>query len=214
LKPQSTVKPSISGTPIATATGTNVLTAANGTWTGFPSPTFSKQWYLCDSFYFSPSESQPSDCTAIGTATGNTLSVVPSYANKFISVAIRAESTGTSATTWWSPTTSRVQMRAAATVRPSVTGIAKVGKTLTAVKGTWTGAPTPSPTIQWYSCETRVTKTKSAVPGNCTRIAGATGLRYTLKAAQENKFVTVAVTAISGSTTPTIWVAISTLKVV
>jgi hypothetical protein len=214
LKPQSTVKPSISGTPIATATGTNDLTAANGTWTGFPSPTFSKQWYLCDSFYFSPSESQPSDCTAISTATGNTLSVVPSYANKFISVAVRAESTGTSATTWWSPTTSRVQMRAAATVRPSVTGIAKVGKTLTALKGTWTGAPTPDYfTYQWYSCTTNVGTARQVIPSSCSPIARATGFKFVLKSAQRNTFVTVLVTATSGSTSPTSWLARSTAKI-
>ena len=214
LRPQANVKPSISGTLIATVAGTNTLNAYLGEWTGYPTPTLTKQWYACNSYSYEPRNALPSDCTAISGAIGDTLSVIPEYANKFISVAVRAESEGTSPRTWWSATTTRVEMKAAATTKPSITGTAKVGRQLAANRGTWTGAPTPSYAYQWYSCGTRVAATKSVVPGNCTQIAGATGLRYTLKAAQRNKFVTVAVTAISGSTTPTMWVAISTLKVV
>ncbi len=214
LRPQANVKPSISGMPLATSAGTNTLSAVDGTWTGYPTPTLTKQWYACNSYSYEPRNALPSDCTAISGAIGNTLSVIPEYANKFISVAVRAESEGTSPRTWWSATTSRVEMKAAATTKPSITGTAKVGRQLAANRGTWTGAPTPSYAYQWYSCGTRVASTKSSIPGNCTQIAGATGLRYTLKAAQRNKFVTIAVTATSGSTTPTMWVAISTLKVV
>lgn len=214
LRPQASVKPSISGTTIATVAGTNSLTAGAGTWSGYPTPTLTKQWYACTTYTYAPQDTLPTGCTRISGAIGNTLSVIPDYANKFISVAVQAESEGTSPRTWWSATTSRVEMKAAATIRPSIAGTPKVGRQLTANKGTWTGAPTPSYTYQWYSCGTRVAATKSVVPGNCTQIVGATGLRFTLKAAQRNKFVTVAVTATSGSTTATTWIAISTTKVV
>ena len=214
LRPQASVKPGISGTLIATVAGTNTLNAYLGEWTGYPTPTLTKQWYACTSYTYAPQDTVPTGCTAISGAIGDTLSVIPEFANKFISIAVQAESEGTSPRTWWSATTTRVEMKAVATTKPSITGTAKVGRQLAANRGTWTGAPTPNYTYQWYSCSTRVASTKSAVPGNCTQIAGATGLRYTLKAAQRNKFVTIAVTATSGSTTPTMWVAISTLKVV
>ena len=213
LRPQASVKPGISGTLIATVAGTNTLNAYLGEWTGYPTPTLTKQWYACTSYTYAPQDTVPTGCTAISGAIGDTLNVIPEFANKFISIAVQAESEGTSPRTWWSATTTRVEMKAAATTKPSITGTARVGRQLTANKGMWTGAPTPNYTYQWYSCGSRVTATKSAVPGNCTQIAGATGLRYTLKAAQRNKFVTIAVTATSGSTTPTMWVAISTLKV-
>lgn len=214
LRPQANVKPSISGTLIATVAGTNTLNAYLGEWTGYPTPTLTKQWYACTSYTYAPQDTVPTGCTAISGAIGDTLNVIPEFANKFISIAVQAESEGTSPRTWWSATTTRVEMKAAATTKPSITGTAKVGRRLATNRGTWTGAPTPNYTYQWYSCGKRVASTKSAVPGNCTQIAGATGLRYTLKAAQRNKFVTIAVTATSGSTTPTMWVAISTLKVV
>jgi hypothetical protein len=214
LRPQANVKPSISGTLIATVAGTNTLNAYLGEWTGYPTPTLTKQWYACTSYTYAPQDTVPTGCTAISGAIGDTLNVIPEFANKFISIAVQAESEGTSPRTWWSATTTRVEMKAAATTKPSITGTAKVGRQLATNRGTWTGAPTPNYTYQWYSCGTRGASTKSAVPGNCTQIAGATGLRYKLKAAQRNKFVTIAVTATSGSTTPTMWVAISTLKVV
>jgi uncharacterized repeat protein (TIGR02543 family) len=103
--------------------------------------------------------------------------------------------------------------RATATVKPTVSGTAKVGKTLTAKDGTWTGSPTPSVTRQWYACKTAVTGARSTVPSNCTKISGATGKSLKLAKAQEGKYITVLVTGISAGTTKTTSLAKSTGKV-
>jgi len=104
-------------------------------------------------------------------------------------------------------------VKAAATVKPTVSGTAKVGNTLTAKNGTWTGSPTPSVTRQWYACKTAVTAARSTVPSNCTKISGATGKSLKLAKAQKGKYITVLVTGISARTTKTTSLAKSTGKV-
>jgi uncharacterized repeat protein (TIGR02543 family) len=103
--------------------------------------------------------------------------------------------------------------KATATVKPTVSGTAKVGKTLTAKNGTWTGSPTPSVTRQWYACKTAVTAARSTVPSNCTKISGAIGTSLKLASAQNGKYITVLVTGTSTGTTKTSWLAKSTGKV-
>lgn len=104
-------------------------------------------------------------------------------------------------------------VKAKATVNPTVSGTAKVGKTLTAKNGTWTGSPTPSVTRQWYACKTAVTSAKSTVPSNCTKISGAIGTSLKLASAQKGKYITVLVTGISAGTTKTTLLSKSTGKV-
>jgi len=104
-------------------------------------------------------------------------------------------------------------VKAAATVKPTVSGTAKVGKTLTAKSGTWTGSPTPSVTRQWYACKTAVTAARSTIPSNCSKISGATKSTLKLASAQKGKWVTVLVTGTSTGTTKTTSLAKSTGKV-
>ena len=104
-------------------------------------------------------------------------------------------------------------VKAVATVKPTDSGTAKVGKSLTAKKGTWTGSPIPSTKYQWYSCSKAVTSVSSTVPSACKAISGA--IKYTLKLtnAQKGKWVTVLVTGTSSGTSKTSWLAKSTGKV-
>jgi hypothetical protein len=104
-------------------------------------------------------------------------------------------------------------VRAAATVKPTVRGTATVGKTLTAAKGTWTGYPTPTFRYQWYVCTKAVTVARSTVPSTCKRISGATRSTYKLTAAQRGKYVAVLVTGTSLRTTATTWLSKTTAKV-
>ena len=103
--------------------------------------------------------------------------------------------------------------RATATVKPTVSGTAKVGKTLTANKGTWTGAPTPKYSYQWYSCSTEMKSAASTISTKCKLISGATKSTFKLASAQKDKWVTVLVTGTSTGTPKTSWLAKSTGKV-
>ena len=102
---------------------------------------------------------------------------------------------------------------ATATVKPTVTGTAKVAKTLTAA-GTWTGYPTPTLTYKWYACTKAVSAAIATIPlKKCKKIKGATGGTFKLKSAQRGKYVAVFVTGTSLGTTATTWLSKTTTKV-
>ncbi len=119
--------------------------------------------------------------------------------------------------TGWGSTWSGVPVviadaRASATVKPTASGTARVGRTL-AAGGTWTGYPTPTLRYQWYVCTKVVTVARSTVPSTCKRITGATRNTYKLTAAQRGKYVAVLVTGTSLRTTATTWLSKTTAKI-
>jgi hypothetical protein len=122
------------------------------------------------------------------------------------------------ATGWgltWSGVPVLIAARATATVKPKVTGTAKVAKTLTAAKGTWIGYPTPTLAYQWYACTKAVSAARADVPPSkkCTKITGATGSSFKLKSKQRGKYVAVLVTGTSLGTAGTTWLSKTTTKV-
>ena len=62
--------------------------------------------------------------------------------------------------------------RPVATAEPSVSGTAAVGRRLTALTGTWTGAGATEVRFQWYRCD--------ASGARCNPVHGATSATYTL----------------------------------
>ena len=114
--------------------------------------------------------------------------------------------------TWSGKTVVIADARATATVKPTASGTATVGRTLTA-RGTWTGYPTPTLRYQWYVCTRAVTVARSTVPSTCKRISGATRSTYRLTAAQRGKYVAVLVTGTSLRTTATTWLSKTTAKI-
>jgi hypothetical protein len=82
------------------------------------------------------------------------------------------------------------------TSRPTISGSAQQGATLTASEGTWTNSPTSFSYI-WMRC--------SSDGGNCRSIRGATGKRYTATSGDVGHRIRVQVTATnsSGSTKAT-----------
>lgn len=103
--------------------------------------------------------------------------------------------------------------RATATVKPTVSGTAKVGRTLTAKLGTWTGTPNPQTKVQWYACSIEVKSATSTISTKCKSISGATKNTFKLTSAQKGKWLTVLVTGTSAGTPKTSWLAKSTGKV-
>jgi uncharacterized repeat protein (TIGR01451 family) len=77
------------------------------------------------------------------------------------------------------------------TVAPSISGTAKVGLTLTADPGTWTGSPAPTFTYQWQRCD--------ALGANCADIGSATSVNYSSTVADASFTIRVVVTASNGS---------------
>jgi ELWxxDGT repeat protein len=103
--------------------------------------------------------------------------------------------------------------RASASVKPTVTGQAKIGKRLTAVKGTWSGVPAPTFTYQWLSCTRPIAAVRTTNVAWCTPIAGATKSTFTVTRGQKGRYLAVRVTGTSTGTEPTKWLSKTTTKV-
>jgi uncharacterized repeat protein (TIGR02543 family) len=107
----------------------------------------------------------------------------------------------------------RNPVKAVATVKPKVSGTAKVGKKLTAKRGTWTGYPTPTYSYQWYACSKAVKSTTTKIPSSCKKISGATESTLKLKSSQKKKYISVLVSGTSKGTAKVSWLSKSTKKV-
>ena len=138
--PSNTTPPAVSGTAKAGQT----LTVSNGSWAGSPTD-YSYQWQRCTS---------SSSCTNIADATSNTYAA----ADRDVGHTLRAVVTATNADGLSTANSNQTSTVAAATgvpantARPSISGDAIVGETLTADNGTWTNSPT-SYRYQWLQCD-------------------------------------------------------------
>ncbi len=86
-----------------------------------------------------------------------------------------------------------------------LTGTAKVGSTLTAAPGFFTGNPLPTLKYVWGRCtiagKTTLTTAKPPTSAKCVAIAGKTSKTYKLVAADKGKYIRVAVTATNTAAT-------------
>jgi hypothetical protein len=74
------------------------------------------------------------------------------------------------------------------TVKPTISGAAQTGQTLTASPGTWDGTPTITFAFQWQACDA----------AGCSDIAGATSSTYVVASGDLGKTLRVVVTATNG----------------
>jgi len=122
-----------------------------------------------------------------------------------------------SAKTLYAKWTSNTKVKAAATTKPGITGIAiattRGTNKLTAAKGVWTGNPDPSISFQWYSCTVNVAIVTSTIPRTCTLIENEKQSTLKVTLPLKSKFIAVAVTGKSEGTTATTWLSKSTAQV-
>lgn len=165
VAPVNTVLPTISGTP----TEGQTLTAADGTWTGTPSPTLTRKWQR--------------DGVDIGGATGTTYVLVTADVGTEVRVLVTGTNTAGSSAAASSPVTvAPISVAPSNTAVPTISGTPTVGQTLTATSdGTWTGTPTPTLARNWQR--------------DGVDIGGATGTTYVLQAGDATHQISVLVTA-------------------
>jgi hypothetical protein len=196
--PVATVKPVVTGSFAAVGVP---LTGTRGTWTSI-SAYFRPQWYRCTKAGVAvdqyTSGSAPSGCSAISGA--NELTYTPVTADKGKFLRMRSGGTGDGGQLFsFSKTTAVIGTAPVSrtSAPPTVGGVLRVGRTLTAAKGTWTATPTATYRYQWYRC-TATGAAAATVPGTCTLIAGATKSTYKVLAADKTAgHVRVKVTATS-----------------
>jgi len=173
--PANTALPSVSGS----ATVTSTVTAANGTWTGSSPISYAYQWERCDA--------AGGTCADIAGATAQAYVVASADQGHTLRVAVNGTNAAGGAQAI-SPATAVVTLGAPVnTVRPTVTGTAKQGQTLTATPGTWTGSGTITFALQWWKC--------APDGNNCSTIPNATAGTYVLTASDVGFALKMRVTA-------------------
>ncbi len=173
--PVNTAPPTIGGT----VTDGETLTAADGTWTGTPTISYTYQWRLCDA--------AGENCADIPGATDATYDVTSDDVDGTLRVAVTATNAAGDATAESDPTTQVAPAPPVNTAPPTIGGTVTDGETLTAADGTWTGTPTISYTYQWRRCD--------AAGENCADIPGATDATYDVTSDDVDGTLRVAVTA-------------------
>lgn len=172
--PVNTAVPTISGTA---SVGT-ALTSTNGTWTGKPTPAYTRKWQRGDA--------AAGPFTDIASATAANYTPVAADAGKFLRVVVTATNSQGSATAE-SAATAAVTRAPTNTAAPAVSGTAQVGSTLTTTNGTWAASPTPTYARAWQ-------RSANGTSG-WAAISGATATTYALVAADEGQHIRCVVTA-------------------
>ncbi|MEO8527935.1 MAG: hypothetical protein ABI435_02550 [Pseudolysinimonas sp.] len=196
--PVSTVAPAITGSVVLGAT----LTVGNGSWTGAPTPTYSRVWLRCTAPIAATFSTTPAACVVIAGATGTTYVATSADVGLYLTALVTAtNSVGSTKAGAFS--TAAVASLPQVTAAPKVSGTPTVGSGLSSVKGTWIGTPTPTVTRVWLRCSSPVTAVVTSLPAGCTAIAGATGATYVVGYADAGKYLTVFVTATNTAGTVT-----------
>lgn len=174
--PQETQQPTIEGI----AREGERLTASNGGWSNNPT-SYSFQWQRCDA--------QGQNCANIagGDADDREYTLTSSDVGRTVRVLVTARNADGAATANSKPTAVVADnVRPAVTAEPTISGEPRVGATLTATEGSWTGAPERY-SYQWQQCD--------AGGANCQNVAGATGKTYGVRSEDNGKRLRVVVTA-------------------
>jgi hypothetical protein len=188
VAPVNTTPPTISGTPAVGQT----LTASNGTWTNAPT-SYAYQWLRCNG--------GGNSCASVANGTQKTYTLVGADAGHTIRVRVTATNADGSASVESDQTATVAAATSSAapknTAPPTISGTSRVGQTLTAAEGTWSGNPT-SFAFQWQHCDA-----DNVVA--CTNVVGATAKTYVLRLADLGYRLRVEVTArnAKGSATAT-----------
>ena len=179
--PSSKTAPVLSG---VAAVGKKLSVTA-GTWS--TEVTVAYQWLRCTA--------AGTDCAAVSGATASTYVPVAADAGYSLEAQVNATNPAGTATATSNRTSAVVGVPSVRKV-PRIAGRARVGRHLTARKGSWAGPPTTY-RFQWLRC--------NAHGGRCVRVRRATHSRYRLTKHDAGHRLRVRVTAlnIAGKTTVT-----------
>jgi hypothetical protein len=156
--------PALSGT----ARRGETLTASSGSWKGTEPIEFSYRWLRCNAAgaNCSPiSGARTQKYTLTSDDVAHTLRVEITATNRAGSTAALSNASAMVVASGTSP---------ASTARPSISGNAQQGQTLTVSNGSWNGTPPIRFSYAWERCD--------ANGNNCATIAGATSNHYSLSA--------------------------------
>src|SRR4051794_3642037 len=172
--PQNSSNPTIEGKFQVNET----VTATNGTWSGNPTD-FKYKWQRCNS--------ASTGCTDIAGATSKSYKLATEDVDHRVRVLVTAANSDgqTTVNSRPSPLVSASDAPRNST-RPTISGTAAVGESLTVTNGAWTGGAR-SFTYQWLRCD--------ETGNQCAPVAGATSQSYGVRSADAGSTLRVEVTA-------------------
>jgi len=179
VAPANVGEPAISGT---TQVG-QVLRSTRGTWTGTAPIDYTFRWFRCQG----RGASDASDCRRITNATDNTYVLRQADAGFRIRSQVTASNADGQDTATSNPTNVVTAARPVNTTEPSISGTAKVGSTLQASRGQWTGEQPITYTYVWLRCNDK--------GDNCAEIQGANDPSYEVRDADTGRTIRVRVVA-------------------
>jgi hypothetical protein len=183
--------PAISTSPIVTGTTAvgKQLSTTNGTWTNLPTG-YAYKWQRCSSV--------GANCFDINGATSSTYLLTNADAGHELRSEVLASNGAGDAAGGYTPSalTGVIAGKPAVIAKPKISGVKKVGNSLSVSTGTWTYTPT-SYGYQWLRCTSMGTL--------CKKVGGATNSTYPLSSADRGHVLEAKVTGTNaaGSTTVT-----------
>ncbi len=172
--PTNTGSPSISGT----AQQDRTLTATTGAWTGPAVVLYAYQWRRCDA--------GGGACSDIGSALDQSYAVSPADVDATLRVDVTAINGGGGTTATSAPTALVAPPAPKNTGLPAISGRARVGETLSATIGGWSGLGPLAYAFAWLRCD---------VDGSACTSLGAAGSTYVVTSTDVGRTLRAAVTA-------------------
>jgi hypothetical protein len=157
-RPTNTSPPTVLGSPAESRT----LRATTGGWAGSATASYSFQWQRCNR--------EGQDCRNISGATSSRYVVAAADVGYRLRIVVQAANSAGSGNPAHSAATAVVTGRPRNTSRPTISGSAVVGQTLSAGTGSWAGSTTARFSYQWQRCDQQGRA--------CGNISGATSNRY------------------------------------
>ncbi|MCX8530560.1 MAG: hypothetical protein ORN27_10935 [Rhodoluna sp.] len=167
------------------------VSLGTGSLVGYPAPSFTYDWYACDTAPAGSLSVIPANCSQIANQPKTALTVDSSVAGKYIIAAVTASNYSTFMRT--TRPTLAVTASLANLTAPALSGDSYVGGTAISVgTGTWSSTPAVNPasdlSYAFYACAT------STWSASCPA-ATATNNRVTVTSAMQGKFIFARVTA-------------------
>jgi len=166
--PVNTKAPSISGLSKEGET----ITVDKGTWTGYPTPTFTYTWQRCDAVNL---------CSAISSATASTYKLTYEDAGYSVKAVVKATYTVTSISVTTNSITGVIGLMSPFLL-PQLSGVAALGKVIESDAGIWSGTSTTDFLFKWQRCSSTLVTT-------CVDIAGAQVNKYQVKTLDQGKYL-------------------------
>jgi mannan endo-1,4-beta-mannosidase len=178
VAPTSTSPPAVTGTARVGQT----LSGSSGYWSGTTPMSYAYQWLRCDS--------SGANCSAVSGAVAQTYLLASGDAGSTFRIKVTATNSAGSASAQSAPTTVVAQQTSVpptSSVLPAITGIAKLGQSLTGSAGSWSGTTPMTYAYQWLRCDSS--------GANCSAISGATTQTYLVASGDVGSTLRLKVTA-------------------